>query len=86
MSDPINNGGPAFPQDEPDLHNGHYEGRYEIHRHHFGMSLRDWFAGQALAGYFANHHTPHKNAAGAADYIWETADAMIAERSKGEAQ
>jgi hypothetical protein len=38
MSAPINDGGPAFPSDnfgQPS---------------HAGMTLRDWFAGQALAG------------------------------------
>lgn len=51
---------------------------------HYGMSLRDWFAGQALAGYFAAPHTPHLNAAGsdAAAYLYTIADAMLAERAK----
>lgn len=48
-----------------------------------GMTLRDWFAGQALAGYFANSHTPHKNAVDndMAEYCYSAADAMIAARS-----
>jgi hypothetical protein len=36
----INDGGPAFPRHA-------YDG-------HDGMTLRDWFAGQALAGMLAN--------------------------------
>lgn len=38
MSNPINDGGPAFPN------------RDELGNMIPGMSLRDWFAGQALAG------------------------------------
>ena len=44
---------PAFPNDEPDINSGHYEGRYEILAHYPGMSLRDWFAGMALHGIIA---------------------------------
>jgi hypothetical protein len=44
------------------------------------MFLRDWFAGQALAGYFAAPNTPHQNAIDCAAYIYEMADAMLAER------
>lgn len=50
MSDTkINDGGPAFPCDVQieDNNGSHYEERY-------GMSLRDWFAGHALAGICAN--------------------------------
>lgn len=50
-----------------------------------GMTLRDWFAGQALAGFFANAHTPHMNAADndAAEYCYRMADAMLAARTGG---
>lgn len=41
MSNPINDGGPAFPHTEKD----------HMALSCPGMSLRDWFAGQALAGY-----------------------------------
>ncbi len=47
-----------------------------------GMTLRDWFAGQALAGYSANeqmHSTAHEIVAHVA---YNAADAMLAERSK----
>ena len=48
-----------------------------------GMTLRDYFAGQALAGYFANPSTPHQNACGEDEmsYMYETADAMLKERA-----
>jgi hypothetical protein len=49
-----------------------------------GMSLRDWFAGQALAGLFANVHTPPRafstDSAIVAAYL--AADMMLEERKK----
>lgn len=61
---------PAFPRD---------------HRHvgHNGMSLRDWFAGQALAGYCAASQVIEKTyiSALSAD-CYAMADAMLAERAK----
>lgn len=56
------------------------------------MSLRDWFAGQALAGLASQisgveHFTPEQRASGwvaMAAGIYEIADAMLAERTKGE--
>lgn len=47
-----------------------------------GMTLLDYFAGQALAGYFAAPHTPHMNAdpAGTAQYCYQMAAAMLNER------
>jgi hypothetical protein len=62
----INNGGPAFPFD------GYYGETY-------GMTLRDWFAGQALAGLIAD---PSRD--GSADdrarYAYAYADAMLRAR------
>jgi hypothetical protein len=48
----INDGGPAFPVTNPAIHEAH------------GMTLRDWFAGQALAGYNA-HPTAEFS------FVWE---------------
>ena len=42
---------------------------------HYGMSLRDWFAGQALAG-FAVGHLPEL----CASLAYQYADAMLAAR------
>jgi hypothetical protein len=42
MSSPINDGGPAFPSVGEGFGNPSYSAP--------GMTLRDWFAGQALAG------------------------------------
>ena len=62
--------------------NGHVLG------HGQGMTLRDWFAGQALAGMMANCDTTGLNAwpaVYAAKYAFEVADAMFAARQGGDA-
>jgi len=72
VSDNIDNGGPAFPP--------HPGSQLQ------GMSLRDWFAGQALAGWFACSDTVTRSVvpfADAADHAYQAADAMLAERKKG---
>jgi hypothetical protein len=78
MSEPKEDGGPAFPpsiaviwKDDPDYRN-------------HGMSLRDWFAGQALCGLLASN-------ASAADVppdawvkdAYDYADAMLIWRKQG---
>ena len=65
------NGGPAFPVVPTSVRSGEWGYAYP------GMTLRDWFAGMALAGMLANSDT-HITAATAYDF----ADAMIAERNK----
>lgn len=57
---------PAFPQAD------------ERRPSHEGMSLRDWFAGQALVALIGNGHDKPS----AVEYAYSTADAMLAERSK----
>jgi len=47
------------------------------------MSLRDYFAGQALAGLYANAKEDW-NAETVAACAYDTADAMLAERQVGE--
>lgn len=63
-------GGPAFPN-TPRVHAGYSDGGQQ-----FGMTLRDWFAGQALT--MMDDYPP----LGAAAFAYQYADAMIAERSK----
>lgn len=59
--------------------------KFEIkHRHTgvYGISLRDWFAGQALAGLLASG--PHDcNEHGLAYDAYLHADAMLARRERG---
>jgi apolipoprotein N-acyltransferase len=68
MSDKLNGGGPAFPFAE----------------YHPGMSLRDWFAGLALAGFWANSDECVIDVAGefdvCADTCYQMAEAMLAAR------
>lgn len=65
-------GGPAFPTTvHPNSSDGH-DGMMT------GMSLRDWFAGQAVGGLIAAGF----DMADAVRCAFATADAMIAERSK----
>ena len=72
-----NDGGSAFP-----LCRTEADGRNDCLS--MGMSLRDWFAGQALSGWLASfgaddnvEHIPSL-----VGFIYQMADAMIAERSK----
>ena len=76
MCEKIEDGGPAFPNaggsDSP------LYGAY-------GMSLRDWFAGQALMGITSNPNTrgdADRLSEGIALYAFKAADAMLAERKK----
>ena len=57
MSDPINDGGPALPTADA------YHPSGQIAYGRKGMSLRDWFAGQALAAFVTAHSKDmHKQA------------------------
>ena len=47
-----------------------------------GMSLRDWFAGQALAGYCGNPSWTDLPTSKIANAVYAQADAMLAERAK----
>jgi hypothetical protein len=62
-----NSGGPAFPCE-------HYD-YYEM-----GMTLRDWFAGQALTGLAADTSNVHAHLMAKAAYI--IADRMLEERKR----
>ena len=69
MTTPINDGGPAFPRDAIKSYHGNH-----------GMSLRDWFAGQALAGY--NASTQYDTTSDIITrWAYLDADAMLAARA-----
>lgn len=68
-TEPIDDGGSAFPLPED-----------ELHCVSPGMSLRDWFAGQALAGKPNFDQDFQRDAI----YCYLMADAMLAERAKEE--
>ena len=70
-----NDGGPAFPTGFTDAAGFAQE----------GMSLRDWFAGQVLAGMCANPNMIKENVllhAGNFDTAYAIADAMLAAREE----
>lgn len=69
-----NDGGAAFPHVEHNDDGSYYQG-------HVGMSLRQWFAGQAMAGLLANNHRYEYDD----EYTKKAfmlADAMLKEREK----
>ena len=85
MVDPVNTGGPAFPcadMVQRDA-NGQYYGAPIASA---GMTLRDWFAGQALSGILSGGFAdtiPHDDVNGGGDaafFAYQYADAMIAAR------
>ncbi len=65
------NGGTAFPMPPVMRHNG------DLTKSSGGMTLRDWFAGQALSNKYAETETdPNK----AAEWAYQIADAMLEAR------
>jgi hypothetical protein len=73
---PINDGGSAFPMGY------HPEGN---NADHTGMSLRDWFAGMAMQGLLSkDYYSFTSDLDDAVIQAYKVADAMIAERKKGD--
>jgi hypothetical protein len=78
MSDKIEDGGPAFPMGY------HRDGNSADHG---GMTLRDWFAGQALAGWSQAHDRIASNMHSSYDHeeivrvAYKIADAMLARKA-----
>jgi hypothetical protein len=59
----------------------------DVYPGHDGMSLRDWFAGQALTGLLASTDydvNPHGFTGNAALMAFKIADAMLAERERSQ--
>ena len=80
MSEPINDGGPAFPHSSQPLD---AQGNPMCGEHsEWGMTLRDWFAGQALVA------IPHIGCGAdletreLAEAAYQVADAMIEARER----
>ena len=69
----IKDGGPAFPSKI----NNDYEIAFFP-----GMTLRDWFAGQALAGMMGSRNptSPRFHPLDDAEYVYAVADAMLRTR------
>lgn len=84
MADRIEDGGPAFPLADQPMPNDQWQYGSP------GMSLRDWFAGQALNGmglwmplYGGDTLSSRRAMDARALWAYEQADAMIAARQKG---
>jgi hypothetical protein len=79
MSNWRDNGGPAFPQNDLSSY-----GMGPAECSNGGMTLRDWFAGQALVGLLANERINASDGAYtpkmAAEDAYTTADAMLGAR------
>ena len=73
-----NDGGPAFPRPSGEARDGN--GTSFWPPGHPGMTLRDWFAGQALAGLIASNMGRIDDGESYARLAGLHADAMIAER------
>lgn len=85
----INNGGPAFPaghvRKSRPAHDPGADFRVTdiVEPKQAGMSLRDWFAGQALSCISLERVIAVNGAGYAASLAYKVADAMLAEREKG---
>jgi hypothetical protein len=83
-------GGSAFPSTETNREWSENAADYlPVTRPTGGMSMRDWFAGQALAGWLASYTgdlahpaTREGGAAAVATHAYFMADAMLKERAK----
>lgn len=78
MNTPQNDGGPAFPQDAYLLDPNSTHDDIKASK---GMTLRDWFAGQAVSGLYADHDFTGSHV-DAAKCSYALADAMLAARNE----
>jgi len=72
MSSPIDDGGPAFPVPDTVYPSG------QVQPGSWGMTLRDWFAGQALIGLVSDGNTNFS----VSKEAYRLADAMIVARKE----
>ena len=68
-------GGPAFPSEQGECQDGTWNQTYNS-----GMSLRDYFAGQALAGICSDNEAT--DVEWIARWCWKVADEMIRAREE----
>lgn len=72
---------PAFPSQQQETLDGSWNQTYDP-----GMSLRDWFAGQALNGWLASwpdgSDADRESEAKVASFSYRLADAMLAARER----
>lgn len=73
-----NTGGSAYPLTGMDSEYFHFSWERGME----GMTLRDWFAGQALIGILTNTSYDHNEPHIIAKRAYQMTDAMLAERSK----
>lgn len=78
----IVDGGPAFPS--PGLRGEYVNGMHYSMESTGGMTLRDWFAGQALAGCCAREWVDTEGLSDLANTMYVVADAMLKARSSHE--
>lgn len=82
------NGGSAFPEMETDMSHDRDVGKdYPRTYSYGGMSLRDYFAGQALAGLMTSQTSEGEwryDARQAADNAYCVAEAMLERRNRGQ--
>jgi hypothetical protein len=75
MSAPINDGGPAYPCESYVVKNGK-----QVTEAAQGMTLRDYFAGQALAGMLSEGRSNSNAIEWMPEKAYDLADAMLAAR------
>ena len=76
MSQQQDDGGPAFPTETVEYGNGNFKYGKK------GMSLRDYFAGQAITGLLAVVSGSKTDEAYFANHSYKIADAMLEARTK----
>ena len=64
--------GPAFPVNEMGVND-----QTQLVQQHFGMTLRDWFAGLAVQGMYANQSFDESGFMEIAELAYAQADAML---------
>ena len=76
----LDDGGPAFPIPQQQFTDGV---TFISAQGNDGMSLRDWFAGQALSGFLQRKEYDKETFTTAATDAYRYADAMLETRKKG---